>query len=347
MMDAVLDGLTAAAVGPRCVVTGGGGSIGSELCRKIAERHPAKLIVLDNGEFNLYRIDKELRERYPDVTLHCRLVDVYDEAALRRVFDEDEPTVVFHAAAYKHVPMLEHQIREALRVNMLGTRAVAQAAVKAGVETFVLISTDKAVNPTNVMGASKRAAEIYCQNLDRDVVTQFITVRFGNVLGSAGSVVPLFRRQIREGGPVTGTHKQMERYFMTIPEASQLILQAAFMGKGGEIFVLDMGQPIKITYLAEQMIRLSGKTPGEDIEIVFTGLRPGEKLFEELFHEHEQLRPTEHRRIRLARHRTVDWGILDKAMDQARQGVSGYDTKALFQVLNTLVPEYQSPKTGT
>ena len=326
--------------GRTILVTGGGGSIGSELCRKIAERRPAKLVVLDNSEFNVYHIQRELSEKFPDLEVECHLVNICDEAGVQWTLDRTKPFAVFHAAAYKHVPMLENQIREALRVNVFGTRTVAQAAVRAGVNTFVMISTDKAVNPTNVMGASKRIAEIYCQNLDRSVRTHFITVRFGNVLGSAGSVVPLFKRQIREGGPVTVTDPQMERYFMTIPEASQLILQAATMGSGGEIFVLDMGEPIKITYLAEQMILLSGKTPGEDIEIEFTGLRPGEKLFEELFHEEEQLRATQHRQIRLARHRRMEWRRLTEALDRAEGAVKVYDSDKMYQVLRELVPEY-------
>ena len=326
--------------GRTILVTGGGGSIGSELCRKIAERRPAKLVVLDNSEFNVYLIQRELLEKFPDLEVECHLVNICDAAGVQWALDRNKPYAVFHAAAYKHVPMLENQIREALRVNVFGTRTVAQAAVKAGVNAFVMISTDKAVNPTNVMGASKRVAEIYCQNLDRSVVTRFITVRFGNVLGSAGSVVPLFTRQIREGGPVTVTHAEMERYFMTIPEASQLILQAATMGSGGEIFVLDMGEPVKITYLAEQMIRLSGKTPGEDIEIEFTGLRPGEKLFEELFHEDEPLRPTQHKQIRLARHRRMEWRRLSEALDRAGVAVESYDGDKMYQVLRELVPEY-------
>jgi FlaA1/EpsC-like NDP-sugar epimerase len=250
------------------------------------------------------------------------------------------PQVVFHAAAYKHVPLLEGQIREALWNNVLGTRVIASAADRNGCETFVLISTDKAVNPANVMGATKRAAEIYCQNLDQRSATHYITVRFGNVLDSAGSVVPLFRKQIEAGGPVTVTHPEITRYFMTIPEACQLILQASAMGGGGEIFVLDMGQPIKITYLAEQIIRLSGKVPGEDIEIVYTGLRPGEKLYEELFHEQESLHSTSHKKILLARHREFDWDRLNGTMQQMDDACASYDEDKLRGLLTELVPEW-------
>ena len=269
--DAIREGLS----GKTILVTGGGGSIGSELCRQIAALQPAQLILLENSEYNLYALDMELGQRFPAVQLTNCLGDVRDAAKVEQLFSELRPDVVFHAAAYKHVPMLEHQLREAVYNNVQGTRNVALAADRHGCSEFVLISTDKAVNPANVMGATKRVAEIFCQNLDGQSQTRFITVRFGNVLDSAGSVVPLFREQIRAGGPVTVTHADMERYFMTIPEAALLILQSAVLGNGGEIFVLDMGEPVKIQYLAEQMIRLSGKEPDVDIVIVCTGLRPG------------------------------------------------------------------------
>lgn len=325
--------------GKRVLVTGGGGSIGSELCRQIARMAPASLVVLDRGEFNLYSIEMELRATYPNLPLTIRLVDVTDTTALERVFDAHQPQVVFHAAAYKHVPMLQNQVREAVFNNVIGTENVALAADRHGVETFVLISTDKAVNPTNIMGTTKRVGEILCQNLDRHSETHFITVRFGNVLGSAGSVVPLFNRQIEAGGPVTVTHPEVTRYFMTIPEASQLIMQASVTGRGGEIFVLDMGEPVKISYLAEQMIRLSGKTPGVDVEIQYIGLRPGEKLFEELVHEQEPLAATPHERILLARFREVEWSYLQKQFGRIRGACDQYDVAELRTILFELVPE--------
>ncbi len=322
------------------LVTGAGGSIGSELCRQIAKLEPSKLILFDNCEFNLYTVEMQLQNSFPDLVINRYLNDVGDVAAVERVFRESKPQVVFHAAAYKHVPMLENQIREAAKNNIQGTRVVAEMADHFGCEAFVMISTDKAVNPANVMGASKRAAEIYCQNLNNQSSTRFVTVRFGNVLGSAGSVVPLFRQQIEAGGPVTVTHREITRYFMTIPEACQLILQAGAMGSGGEIFVLDMGEPIKISYLAEQMIRLSGKVPDEDIDIVYTGLRPGEKLYEELFHEKEALQSTGHAKILLARHREFEWERLGVVMDSMYQACLDYDEARLRRLLKELVPEW-------
>jgi FlaA1/EpsC-like NDP-sugar epimerase len=232
-------------------------------------------------------------------------------------------------------------VREAIENNVCGTRIMALAADRHGCDAFVLISTDKAVNPANIMGASKRIAEIFCQNFNRRSSTRFVTVRFGNVLGSDGSVVPLFRAQIEAGGPVTVTHPEMKRYFMTIPEACQLILQAESMGRGGEIYVLDMGEPVRITYLAEQMIRLSGNEPGKDIEIVYTGLRPGEKLYEELFHEQEQLNGTQHEKIFLADHRQMEWEMLDKAISKLEVASGIYDEKALLKGIVSLVPELQ------
>ncbi len=321
------------------LVSGGGGSIGSELCRQIARLGPAKLILLENSEYNLYATEMDLRREFKDVSFNFQLGDVSDIATVKRIFQLYEPDIVFHAAAYKHVPMLEHQVREAFKNNVIGTRNVAIEADKSGCAEFVLISTDKAVNPSNVMGASKRMAEIFCQNLNARSETNYITVRFGNVLGSAGSVIPLFRRQIAAGGPVTVTHEEIERYFMTIPEACQLIMQASVIGKGGEIFVLDMGEPVKISFLAEQMIRLSGKEPGIDIEISYTGLRPGEKMYEELFHGSEQLEPTKHEKILLARHRVVEWGRLEELMERVESACSVYDDDLLIQLIVEFVPE--------
>lgn len=328
--------------GKRVLVTGGGGSIGAELCRQIAKIGPESLVLLEQCEFNLFEIERELRKSFPKLLLEVCLGDVVDAVLVDQVMQRYRPEVVFHAAAYKHVPMLEHQVRQATRNNILGTRTVALAANRHNVDAFVMISTDKAVNPANVMGASKRIAEIFCQSLDRRSQTRFITVRFGNVLGSAGSVVPLFREQLRAGGPLTVTHPEMIRYFMTIPEACQLILQAGAMGRGGEIFVLDMGEPVKITYLAEQMIRLAGREPGKDIEIVYTGLRPGEKLFEELFHEKE-LSGTAHRKILLAQARPADWDCLQQRLQRLEDACNAYDEPAIMQLVRELVPEMQAP----
>ena len=326
--------------GKRVLVTGAGGSIGSELCRQIASLNPSGLILLDSSEFNLYSIEMEIQQCFPYLKTTRCLNDVVDQAAIKRVFDCYRPQLVFHAAAYKHVPLLENQIREAVRNNILGTRTVARLADLSGCESFVMISTDKAVNPANVMGTTKRAAEIFCQNLNKRSNTRFVTVRFGNVLDSAGSVVPLFRKQIEDGGPVTITHREITRYFMTIQESCQLILQASMMGKGSEIFVLDMGEPIKIAYLADQMIRLSGKVPGEDIEMVYTGLRPGEKLFEELFHEKEALQSTGHQKILLARYRKYSWDRLNNLLDQMELACESYHESDLRSLLGTLVPEW-------
>ncbi len=321
------------------LVTGAGGSIGSELCRQLAKLNVSSLVLVENGEFNLFSIQQELMRNYRDLQLYPHLVDVTEARVIERIFARYRPAVVFHAAAYKHVPLLESQIREAIRNNVLGTRNVAMSADKWRAEEFVLISTDKAVNPANVMGASKRAAEIYCQNLDNQTGTSFITVRFGNVLGSTGSVIPMFKQQIKMGGPLTVTHPDVERYFMTTREACQLITQACVLGRGGEIFVLDMGEPVKIIYLAEQLIRLSGMTPGEDIQIEYVGLRPGEKLYEELFHESESLVATEHEKIHLAKYRKVDWEQLNGNMDLLEEACETYDCERLGSILDDLVPE--------
>ena len=328
-----------ALAGKTVLVTGAGGSIGSELCRQIARLGPSKLIAFERSEFNLYSIELELRRSSPELNLAAQLGDVTDQAAVDHVLNTHRPQVVFHAAAFKHVPLLQGQPREAVRNNVLGTRTMVLAAERSGCETFVMISTDKAVKPTNVMGATKRVAELLCQALSRRTAMRLITVRFGNVLGSAGSVVPLFQKQIAAGGPVTVTHPEITRYFMTIPEACQLIMQAGVMGKGGEIFVLDMGEPVKIAYLAEQMIRLSGKVPGQDIKIEFTGLRPGEKLYEELFYEQERLNPTGHNKILLAQSATADWERLTRLVDALGDAGERYDEDALRLLLRELVPE--------
>ncbi|MGQ9658727.1 MAG: polysaccharide biosynthesis protein [Thermochromatium sp.] len=338
--------IQAGLAGRTILVTGAGGSIGSELVRQLALTGPARLILVDNSEFNLFSIEMELTKTHPSLPIARRLLDVTDAAAIAALFADERPAIVFHAAAYKHVPLLEDQPRAAVRNNVFGTLRVAEAAAASGCERFVLISTDKAVNPVSVMGATKRLAEMVCQDLDGRSRCRFITVRFGNVLGSAGSVVPLFRRQIEQGGPVTVTHPEIERFFMTIPEASQLIMQAAVIGDGGEVFVLDMGEPIKIRYLAEQMIRLSGHTPGEDIAIEYIGLRPGEKLYEELFHESEELIETRHPKIKRARQGN---GFSHQAfkvrLDRLAQAVEGTDQDRLLNALHELLPEWRSPAT--
>ncbi|MBN2701138.1 MAG: polysaccharide biosynthesis protein [Methylohalobius sp. ZOD2] len=323
------------------LITGAGGSIGSELCRQLASMPMERLILFELCEYNLFRIENDLRRCFPELPIVPVLGNITEPASVRQAMETHRPQIVFHAAAYKHVPLLENQLREAVYNNCLGTRIVAEAAIEAEAEEFVLISTDKAVNPCNVMGATKRAAEMICQSLDSLGSTRFLTVRFGNVLDSAGSVVPLFREQIRMGGPVTVTHPEISRYFMTIPEACQLIMQAATAGQGGEIFILDMGEPIKIRYLAEQMIRLSGKRPGIDIEIRYVGLRPGERLNEELFHRDENLVATVHQKLLLAHSRPCDPRIIAKLLDQMVKACQTSDESQIMILLRTLVPEYR------
>jgi len=323
------------------LVTGGGGSIGSELCSQIGQLPVGRLVVFEKSEFNLYRIESELQQRYPALNLIAVLGDVTDQAAVNYVFRKYSPHMVFHVAAYKHVPLLQAQVREAVNNNVLGTKTVAEAAIFQNVREFIYISTDKAVNPSNVMGASKRAAEILCQSFNGQDSTRFITVRFGNVLDSAGSVVPLFRRQIQNGGPVTVTDPEISRFFMTIPEACQLIVEAAAVGEGGEIFVLDMGDPIKIRYLAEQMIRLSGKKPGQDIKIEYIGLRPGEKMYEELFHKQERKTSTGHRKLLLAISRDNDWNTVSDQIGKLQIACDTFDENRILGLLNSLVPEYK------
>lgn len=325
--------------GKTVLITGAGGSIGAELSRQVARLGPAKLVLFEKSEFNVYTVELDLRREFPNLVMSCVLGDVSDRVAVDHIFLSHAPQITFHAAAYKHVPILQSQPREAVKNNILGTKVVAEAADRFGCQTFVLISTDKAVKPANYMGATKRVAEIYCQNLNARSGTRFVTVRFGNVLGSAGSVVPLFQRQIEAGGPVTVTHPEITRYFMTIPEACQLTMQASIMGRGGEIFVLDMGEPVKISYLAEQMIRLAGKVPGEDVELVYTGLRPGEKLYEELFYDQENLAKTTHDKILLAHPSATDWEKLDQGLERLSAACERYDEEQIIAVLHDLVPE--------
>ncbi len=321
------------------LVTGAGGSIGSELCRQVARFHPELLVMLELNEYALYQMEQEFRENFPQQRIACVIADVKNLARVAGILHRFQPALVFHAAAYKHVPLMEWEnVGEALLNNVAGTYTIATACKRAGVPKMVLVSTDKAVNPTNVMGASKRLAEMVCQGLQETEGTRFVMVRFGNVLGSSGSVIPKFREQIARGGPVTVTHPEVTRYFMSIPEAAQLVLQAGLMGQGGEIFVLDMGEPIRIAHLAQEMIRLSGF--GEDeIKIVYTGLRPGEKLYEELLADDEQSLPTPHHKLRIARARGADatWVVsLLKWVNAA----PGKDEAAIKQELKIWVQEY-------
>ena len=337
------DRIQASLSGKRILVTGGGGSIGSELCRQLARVSPEALIIYEHSEFNLYQIQSNLRRDFPDLKLKAILGDVVDRATLEEVVAQEQPNVIFHAAAYKHVHLLEEQILAAVTNNLVGTKNVAEIALAQKVERFVLISSDKAVNPSNVMGATKRAAEILCQNLNTLAKqTSFITVRFGNVLDSAGSVVPLFREQIKAGGPVTVTHPDVTRYFMTIPEACRLIMKAEAVGTGGEIYVLDMGKAIKISYLAEQMIQLSGLKVGSDIKVEYIGLRTGEKLHEELFHEHEQLQGTGFAKLLLAKARRYEQSVWEQQMDNLLAACERRQCEEILLQLKLLVPEYHA-----
>ncbi|CAA7621845.1 Capsular polysaccharide biosynthesis protein CapD [Candidatus Terasakiella magnetica] len=331
--------------GSRVLVTGSGGSIGSELARQIAGFGPEALILLDSCEFNLYTVDQELSKAYPALRLVPCIGDVRDAERIGQVMAQHGPALVFHAAALKHVPMVEYNPDEGVLTNAVGTRIVADACRANGVTLMVQISTDKAVNPTNVMGASKRIAEMYTQALDVSDGTRFVSVRFGNVLGSTGSVVPLFQRQLAEGGPLTVTHPDMTRYFMTVREAVELVLQASAFGMEssqyrGKIFVLDMGEPVKIVHLARQMIRLAGLRPDVDVKIDFTGLRPGEKLFEEIFHGAEPPVPTERQGILVAAPRMVDAEELGLALDDLAQACRAHRPDRVMPIVRNLVPEY-------
>ncbi len=334
-------GLHELLTGQVVMVTGAGGSIGSELCRQIATYQPAMLVLYEMNEYAMYRIDEQLRESFPEIPVASVVGDIKNARRVNQVVHQYSPAIVFHAAAYKHVPLMEEaNAWEAVRNNVLGTHVVAGAAIEYGVKKFVFISTDKAVNPTNVMGATKRMAEMVCQALQAGSSTRFEMVRFGNVLGSAGSVIPKFQEQIDRGGPVTVTHPEMVRYFMSIPEASQLVLQAGCMGLGGEVFVLDMGEPIKIVDLARDMIRLSELSESE-IRIVYTGLRPGEKLFEELLADDEHTRPTPHPKLRIAKAREVDQIWLEGLLEWLNQDRIPADSE-VRRDLKRWVPEFQS-----
>ena len=336
-------GITQIIKGKKILVTGGGGSIGSELCRQIISLSPIEIVIVDNSEFNLYEIDKELCKKFPQTKLISKLIDIIDFVAFNKLVEKHKPDIIFHAAAYKHVPLIENQARAAVRNNILGTYNVANAAAYNNVKKFILVSTDKAVNPMNIMGATKRIAEIICQSFNRRATTDFITVRFGNVLGSTGSVIPLFKEQLAAGHDITVTHPKITRYFMTILEATQLILEATSLSKNGEIFVLDMGEPIRIKDLAEQMIYLSGKKLGEDANISYIGLRPGEKLYEELFYKYESLIPTSHVKIRQAKYKTLQWEKIAVYINRLEQMCLACESEEKFRtLLLEIVPEYKS-----
>ena len=332
--------------GKRVMVTGAGGSIGSQICRQTMRFCPERLLLVERAEGSLFEIDRELRHTWHGADVRPIVADVCDAGRVKQVFREEAPHVVFHCAAHKHVPMMESNPGEAIKNNVFGTKIAADAAAAAGCQAFVLVSTDKAVNPSSVMGATKRMAELYVQSLNAKESeagnrTRFVAVRFGNVLGSSGSVVPIFQRQIEAGGPVTVTHPEMMRYFMTIPEASQLVMQAGAIGRGGEIFVLDMGSPVRILDLAEQLIRRNGLRPGEDIPIRFSGVRPGEKLFEELAGERETTRPTIHPKINV-------WELPPADPRQVAEGLqllasaAGGTREEVVKALQACVPEFRS-----
>lgn len=339
-------GLQKQLTGKVVLVTGAGGSIGSELCRQIARFKPQTLVLFESSEFALYNIEQELNRKFPALNILYLAGDVRDAARLEQVFAQCKPGIVFHAAAYKHVPLMERQNAwQAVRNNVWGTWQVARCAQRHGVDKFVLISTDKAVNPTNVMGTTKRMAEMVCQGLQQAIGTRFIVVRFGNVLGSNGSVIPKFREQIAKGGPITVTHPEITRYFMSIPEAAQLVMQAGYMGAGGEIFVLDMGEPVKIVDLAKDLIRLSGFNEG-DIKIEFTGLRPGEKLYEELLADNENTLPTPHPKLRIAQARLVSASELEMMQSWISMDGTVADGE-VRQQMRQWVPEYTPDERAT
>ncbi len=335
-----LDLIEAFAKDKTILVTGAGGSIGSEMCRQLCNFNPELLLLIEQAENPLFYIERELRRRFPNVSIKAIICNITDRNRVDEIFKKYEPKIVIHAAAHKHVPLMELNAGEAIKNNIVGTQIVADATENHGATNFVMISTDKAVNPTSIMGSSKKIAEMYIQDLSRTSKTHFVTVRFGNVLGSEGSVVPLFKKQIAQGGPVTITHPQMKRYFMTIPEASQLVLQAATMGKGGEIFVLDMGEPVKIADLARELITLSGFRPGEDIEMIFTGPRAGEKLFEELSIEGEDMQRTRHPKISIWKNVQMDRDRLRAGIDELITIAKTQSRNEIVQKIKELIPEY-------
>ena len=354
------EGISNQLIGKRILVTGAAGSIGSEIVRQLTKFSPQMIILSDQAETPLYNIQMELKEAKPDRTFHAFIGDVRDDSRMEVLFKTFKPHYVYHAAAYKHVPLMEDSPAESVRTNVLGTKIIANLAVKYGVEKFVMISTDKAVNPTNVMGATKRIAEIYVQSLFHHqhklknhledgvfnpiekIETKFVTTRFGNVLGSNGSVIPRFKAQIEKGGPITVTHPEITRFFMTIPEACRLVLEAGSMGEGGEIFIFDMGKSVRIVELAKKMIRLSGLVPNQDIAIEYSGLRPGEKLYEELLNDKELTKPTHHEKIMVAKVREYSFMIVKEMIDELIHLSSGFNDRQVVIKMKQLVPEFKS-----
>ncbi|MCX5829762.1 MAG: nucleoside-diphosphate sugar epimerase/dehydratase [Deltaproteobacteria bacterium] len=328
----------------RILITGAGGSIGSELVRQVCQYRPGVLGLLDFSEFNLFQIDMMCRQYFPDLQIQTYLTDIRDLRAVRQTIGDFKPEVIFHAAAYKHVPLQEIHPRETVYNNVVGTRNLALTATESGVERFVLVSTDKAVRPTNVMGAAKRVAELILAALNDQAATRFVSVRFGNVIGSSGSVIPIFQQQISQGKPVTVTHPEVTRYFMSIPEAAQLILQAGAMGQGGEVFILDMGKPVKIVDMARDVIRLHGFEPDRDIPIEFIGLRPGEKLYEELITVGEGIMPTSHQKIKVIQGNHGDFQILSAEIDELIAVADTFDAEAIKRELQKIVPEFTPQK---
>ena len=339
-LDAILDYVQGKAV----LVTGGGGSIGSEICRQLAGHGVGHLIIFDIYENNAYQIQKSLEWEFPRLHMTVLIGSVRDERRLQSMFSRYRPDIVFHAAAHKHVPLMEDSPNEAIKNNVIGTLKTARTASRYHVKKFILISTDKAVNPTNIMGASKRLCEMVIQMIGKHSTTEFAAVRFGNVLGSNGSVIPLFRRQIEHGGPVTVTHPDIIRYFMTIPEASQLVLHSGAIAKNGELFVLDMGQPIRIYDLALNMIKLSGLEPDRDIEIVETGLRPGEKLYEELLVKSETLRKTDNDLIFIEKDEPISMENLQERLEILREAIRSNDDETVRAAMHRVVPTYKTPE---
>ena len=327
----------------KVLVTGAAGSIGSELCRQIAKFEPSSLLALDQDETGIFNLSNEQKRKFPELNFSSLIADIQDKIRIEQIFNKFRPDIIFHAAAYKHVPLMEENPEEAIKNNIFGTLTVARAAIKYGVEKFVLISTDKAVNPSSVMGATKRVGEMLCQTLNQKNGTKFISVRFGNVLDSRGSVIPIFKEQIKRGGPVEVTHPEMKRYFMSVSEAVLLVMEAGAIGQGGEVFVLDMGEMIKIKDLAKELIRLEGLEPDKDIPIVYTEPRPGEKFFEEILTAEEGTVATQYKKIFRAKLAEVDEEKLNNALEKLKKAVNNADKKKIIEILKDIVPSYRRP----